>query len=182
MAHEIRVVRVRERPEREVREEGPVQPEPRSTAEARRLVEESRGRISATLDAIEDRLDAKKEELKEKANVLRPIREQVRRHHWRSLGIAFGAGLLLAMMLGGEEEEERERERFGPLDEDEREELRRWREKRRARLEHRLARRRERAEARERAGSRGFAFGEYGRMIGGAVLAGLGDRFRRRSS
>lgn len=184
MAEEIRIVRVDGEGEREDRGERRVEHvEPTSTEDARRAVEETRGRISATIDAIEDRLDTKREELKEKLNVLRPVREQIRSHHWRSLGVAFGAGVLLSTLFGGEEEEEKgerkERRRgrgLETLDESEREALREWRAERKERLARLKARSRMR-EHREN----GMGFGRIGRTLVSAVVEGLGDRMRRQA-
>lgn len=145
-----------------------IRAEPRSTEEARRAVEETRGRISATLDAIEGRLVDKKEELKERIALLRPVREEIRSNHWRSLGIAFGAGLLLATLGRREGRRERHDRR---LDEEERTALRLWRAERRERLRHTAA-----EEERRRASS---GFGRLRGAVIGAVVAGLSDRTRR---
>lgn len=77
---------------------------PRNVAEARRAVEESRERISDTLDTLEARLRREKEKLAKKADVLRPVREQARTRPLIVLGVAFAAGLLIGRLGGGSED------------------------------------------------------------------------------
>ncbi len=75
---------------------------PRTVAEARRAVEESRERISGTLDTLEDRLREEKERIARKADVLRPVRERARARPLLALGLAFGAGFLIGRIGGGD--------------------------------------------------------------------------------
>jgi len=113
------------------------QVEPTTADEARHAIEETRGRISATLDAIEDRIQVKKEELKDKADVLRPVKDRIRSNPWQSLGVALGAGLVLGFATGGSSDSKSEKH---SLDEEDRDDLRKWREQRKKRM-RRLARR-----------------------------------------
>ncbi|HEX7051515.1 MAG TPA: DUF3618 domain-containing protein [Longimicrobiales bacterium] len=174
MAEEIRVVRRQERgrtgPGDEATERAPT-----STTEARREIERTRGRISTTLDALEERVDSTRNEIRERLDVLRPVRRQVREHHWASLGIAFGTGVLLSMLFGGKGEEE-ERRVGRMLEEEPREERRRWRAERRERLSRRAERRRTR---RRRGMMAGLGLRRIPGMLAGAVVAGLRDRARR---
>jgi len=79
--------------------------EPRTVAEARRAVQASRERMSDTLEAIEDRLVSKKQQIEERMDVLRPIKKRVRSRPWPALAVAFGVGVLLWKMRGAREEE-----------------------------------------------------------------------------
>lgn len=142
---------------------------PRSTEEARRAVEQARGRISSTIDAIEGRVQEAREGLKERLDVLRPVRDQVRRHGVRALGIAFGTGLALGFLTGGEDRD--------LLDEDERRELRRWRAERRGRLRQREAHEWERQRHRPRRGR--SALSQLQGVLISAAIAGLTERGRR---
>lgn len=123
------------------------EPEPQSTAEARRAIEQTRGRISSTIDAIEGRISHAREEIKDRLDVVTPLRERIRSNTGLSLGVAFGAGLLLAVLTRGEETTKprgkaralaRGRGHEEPLDADEREALRHWRKERRERLAGKL--------------------------------------------
>lgn len=192
MAREIRIVRRSGQQEVDGRRPPIVGPEPQSTEEARRAIEQTRGRISSTLDAIEDRIGTTREEIKDRIDVVTPARERIREHRGMSLGIAFGAGLLLALMTGGGEmrggdHERRHRTRMrardeAMLDEEDRKELRRWRAERRARLGHRMGRRRGRSEALGFHGATPHP--EEGTLavlrnaVARGVKAGLGDRWR----
>ena len=84
--------------------------EPRTVEEARRAVEQSRERMSDTLDAIEGRLVAKKQELTDRMDVMRPVKQRVRARPWPAIAIAFGIGVLLWKLRGshGEAEEKEE--------------------------------------------------------------------------
>lgn len=149
--------------------------QPTSVAEARRAIEDTRGRISETLDAIEDRIQEKRHDLRNRLDVLQPVRHRIRSSVWPSLGIAFGGGLLFGLMRGGEEEEDRVRHRAGTLSAAERRELRRWRAERRDRLAERT-----RAAGRRAVGRRSM-FAQLRSALGRAVIDGLGDRARRMS-
>jgi ElaB/YqjD/DUF883 family membrane-anchored ribosome-binding protein len=111
---------------------------PQSVGEARDAVERSRERISSTLDALEDRIVEKKHELKDRADVLRPVRKQVLQRPFTAVAVAVAAGALLGSLGGGRTEEPRRR-RGGrptetPVSAGDRSELRRWRRTRRDRL------------------------------------------------
>jgi ElaB/YqjD/DUF883 family membrane-anchored ribosome-binding protein len=101
---------------------------PRSVEEARRVVEASRQRISATLDELEGRLVEKKQAL-QRLDVARPVRGWVRRKPLAGLAIAAGAGLLLGVLGGGGDEEPEP-----DLGEEEVAAIRRWRRERRKKL------------------------------------------------
>lgn len=84
-----------ERPEPEAPTAPAEHYEPSSSAEAEEALEGTRGRISETLDQLESRLRERKEELKGRADALRPIGRQVESNPWRTLSIALGAGFVL---------------------------------------------------------------------------------------
>jgi ElaB/YqjD/DUF883 family membrane-anchored ribosome-binding protein len=105
---------------------------PRSVAEARLAVQSSRERISSTIDELEYRIVDKKEELRERLDVTRPVRAVVDASPLIAIGAAAGAGLLLGLVSKG-------RPRRKPpaevqLSDRDRQALRRWREERRKRL------------------------------------------------
>lgn len=81
--------------------------EPRSTDEARRDLEETRSRISHTLDEIEDRVDEKKRTLQENTiGMVHRAKDQIVRRPLFTMGVAFGAGLAFGLMTGGGDDEE----------------------------------------------------------------------------
>jgi ElaB/YqjD/DUF883 family membrane-anchored ribosome-binding protein len=102
---------------------------PQNVDEARRVVEASRLRISATLEALEDRLVEKKQALHRRLDVARPMRGFVRSRPLVGLAVAAGAGLLLGVLGGGADEGDEE-----DLGEAEVAAIRRWRRERRKRL------------------------------------------------
>ena len=75
--------------------------QPRSVDDAREAIVQTRERISATLDAIETRIDETKQQIRSRADVLRPVREQIGAAPWRALAIGAGAGLVLGLLTGG---------------------------------------------------------------------------------
>lgn len=156
---------MQERPPTEQRE---ISREPRNTAEARRAITQTRSRISQDLDAIEGRIVEKRDELKAKADVLKPARRRIRERPWPSLAVALGTGVVLGMIGGDEEAAE-------PTEETRRKRRRHYRAERRDRLRgrRRAARKRRRARADGRMGS------STAGMLGGAVLSGLTTRFKR---
>jgi ElaB/YqjD/DUF883 family membrane-anchored ribosome-binding protein len=68
--------------------------QPRTVEEARNAVVASRERMSDTLDAIENRLVTKKQEITDRMDVMRPVKKQVRSRPWPALALAFGVGFL----------------------------------------------------------------------------------------
>ena len=64
---------------------------------ARREIAATRARMSETIDEIEDVLLRKKSEIKDKMDVLAPVREQP----LKMLGIIFGGALALGFLTGG---------------------------------------------------------------------------------
>jgi len=87
--------------------------QPRSVEDAREAIAQTRERISATLDAIELRIDQTRQDIRRKADVLRPVRERIGAAPWTALGIAAGAGLALGLLTGGDSraDDEHARER-----------------------------------------------------------------------
>jgi hypothetical protein len=102
---------------------------PRTLAEARRAVEQSRERISATLDELEGRIVGTKQSIKRKADVIKPARDAIRRTPLIALGIGVAVGLLLGSR-GGRDRDEEEEDEYG-FDRDERKALEEWRKRRR---------------------------------------------------
>lgn len=112
---------------------------PRTVDEARDAVERSRQRISSTLDTLEDRIVEKKHELKDRADVLRPVRERIAARPFPAVAVAVGLGLLLGRLGGGSDSAELRHTRSGRLRGEalsprDRSELRQWRRARRDRL------------------------------------------------
>lgn len=70
--------------------------------EVRRDIEQTRARMSDTLDALEDRLASERQELERKKNdlvdkvTLKPVRRTLSREPWRSMALAFVAGYIVA--------------------------------------------------------------------------------------
>jgi ElaB/YqjD/DUF883 family membrane-anchored ribosome-binding protein len=104
--------------------------QPRSTEEARRAVQESRDRISRDLDAIENRIEYRTDQLKRRADVLRPVRERVEDRPWPVVGAALGAGVVLGLLTGGRDGEREHRRARHRVDDREYDEFRRWKEER----------------------------------------------------
>ncbi|HLU25133.1 MAG TPA: hypothetical protein VKZ58_05460 [Longimicrobiales bacterium] len=185
-----RVVPVPAEPTAEPLPQEVVRREPETTEEARRAIEHARGRISATLDALEERIQEKRTELRGRLDVLRAAREAIRRRAWPSLGIAFGVGLLLSGVLRGDEGEHGEEEigRAGKrtrarrehriLSPEERKALREWRAERRERVNQRLKQRMEKRAAARR-GRMSLASDVLEPLVG-AVTQGARERMRRK--
>lgn len=69
---------------------------------ARAQIEETRERMSETIDAIEEQLLRRKEEIQERLDIFAPVRERP----LPSVGAALGAGLLLGLLTGGGDKDE----------------------------------------------------------------------------
>jgi ElaB/YqjD/DUF883 family membrane-anchored ribosome-binding protein len=78
-----------------------------SVGEAQAAVDHSRERLSETLDVIEDRIVETKSALRDRIDVLRPVRERVREHPWLAVAAASGIGLVLGKVLGRERHRDR---------------------------------------------------------------------------
>jgi ElaB/YqjD/DUF883 family membrane-anchored ribosome-binding protein len=102
MADEIRVTEVTDR--EGVARTGAAATMPGDPGAAREEIQATRARISETIDEIEGALLQKKERIEDRLDVMAPVREQP----MRTLGIVFGAGLLLGFLTGGDDEEEDE--------------------------------------------------------------------------
>ncbi len=101
---------------------------PRTLDEARRAVERSRERISATLDELEDRIIDTKESIQRKADIVKPARNAIRKTPLIALGVAVAVGLLLGTRGGDDDDEEDDEYGF---DKKERRALEEWRKRRR---------------------------------------------------
>jgi ElaB/YqjD/DUF883 family membrane-anchored ribosome-binding protein len=114
---------------------------PRTVDEARDAVEQSRQRISSTLDQLEGRIVEKKHELQDRADVLRPVRDRIVERPFTAVVVGVGVGALLGSLGGGSDTDERPRRgarrsaRDSALSGDDRADLRRWRKARRERLQ-----------------------------------------------
>jgi ElaB/YqjD/DUF883 family membrane-anchored ribosome-binding protein len=114
---------------------------PRTVDEARDAVEQSRQRISSTLDQLEGRIVEKKHELQDRADVLRPVRDRIAERPFTAVVVGVGVGALLGSLGGGSDTDERPRRgtrrgaRGSALSDDDRADLRRWRKARRERLQ-----------------------------------------------
>lgn len=150
--------------------------EPQTVDEAKDAVERSRQRISTTLDALEDRIVEKKHAMKDRMDVLRPVREQVSVRPLTAVAVAVGVGALLGSLGGGRDEREETgraakksrsgRGRSGLSDED-RAELRAWRRMRRERLRSRIGSGRD-------AGDEGGRLDTLKHQLAGAVTSAIG--------
>ncbi|MDQ3556303.1 MAG: hypothetical protein M3409_05955 [Gemmatimonadota bacterium] len=74
---------------------------------ARAEIEATRARMSGTIDEIEDVLLRKKERIQDRLDVFSAVKDRP----LPSVGIAFGAGLLLGVVTGGDDEDGRSRVR-----------------------------------------------------------------------
>jgi ElaB/YqjD/DUF883 family membrane-anchored ribosome-binding protein len=114
---------------------------PRTVDEARDAVEQSRQRISSTLDQLEGRIVEKKHELQDRADVLRPVRDRIAKRPFTAVVVGVGVGAVLGSLGGGSDTDERPRRgargsaRRSGLSDDDRADLRRWRKARRERLQ-----------------------------------------------
>lgn len=165
----------------------PGNPQPRqpgSAAEARRRVDDARGRISADLDAIEHRIDRKTQKVRQKADMLRPVREQLRRRPWPAVGAALGAGFVLGVLSGEDDRDPREEliERMRALEDEEQRERERLHSELEAEREARReeeARWQEQARRQEEARRRANHERAAGKRSGGDWTGGALDKLQR---
>lgn len=73
---------------------------------ARRQIEETRARMSSTIDQLEGALARKREHIEEKLDVMAPVREKAREHVWPALGGIFLGGLLLGYLTGDDDDDD----------------------------------------------------------------------------
>lgn len=73
---------------------------------ARMQIEQTRARMSDTIDQIEETLLRKKERIEEKMDVMAPVRRKARENAYPVLGGVFLAGLILGYLTGGDDEDE----------------------------------------------------------------------------
>lgn len=69
-------------------------------------IEQTRERMSDTINEIEGVLTRKREQLQEKLDVMAPVRQRP----LPSAGIAFGAGLVLGLLTGGDDDDDHDEE------------------------------------------------------------------------
>ncbi|HEX6041189.1 hypothetical protein [Longimicrobium sp.] len=73
---------------------------------ARMQIEQTRARMSETIDQIEGALLRKKENLQERMDVMAPVRRKARENPWPIIGGVFAAGLVLGLLTGGDDDED----------------------------------------------------------------------------
>ena len=107
-----------------------------SPSQAKREMERSRAEIDATLEAMKSKVigevaDAKRgvEDVKRRLDVPNRLRDRVRTEPWKSIAIAAGVGLGLALFTSGK------KRGYDTLTKDEIDELRAWRRERREHLD-----------------------------------------------
>lgn len=178
MADEIRAT---PRPATDADTEATITPATRPAADsedpgvARAAIEQTRARMSETIDEIEEVLVRKKERLQDRLDVMAPVRE----NPLAAAGVVFGAGLLLGFLTGGDGDHRASRD----LDEDAEMRAETW--ERRARRLLSIAREQE-EELEALAGRRGTRFASAGRdgeerMEGGEhASGGIGDELTDR--
>lgn len=76
---------------------------------ARMQIEQTRARMSDTIDQIEGALLRKKEDLQEKMDVMAPVRRKARENPWPIIGGVFAAGLILGLLTGGDDDDDEEK-------------------------------------------------------------------------
>jgi ElaB/YqjD/DUF883 family membrane-anchored ribosome-binding protein len=76
---------------------------------ARMQIEQTRARMSDTIDQIEGALLRKKENIEEKLDVMAPVRRKARENPYPIIGGVFVAGLILGLLTGGDDDDEEEK-------------------------------------------------------------------------
>lgn len=76
---------------------------------ARMQIEQTRARMSDTIDQIEGALLRKKENLQERMDVMAPVRRKARENAWPIIGGVFAAGLVLGLLTGGDDDEDEDK-------------------------------------------------------------------------
>lgn len=76
---------------------------------ARLQIEQTRARMSDTIDQIEGALLRKKERIEEKMDVMAPVRRRARENPYPVIGGVFLAGLVLGLLTGGDDEDDEPR-------------------------------------------------------------------------
>lgn len=75
---------------------------------ARRQIEQTRARMSETIDQLEGALVRKRERIEEKLDVMSPVRQKARENVWPALGGIFLAGLLMGYLTGDDDDDDDE--------------------------------------------------------------------------
>ncbi len=73
---------------------------------ARMQIEQTRARMSSTIDQIEGALLRKKETIEERLDVMAPVRRKARENPFPVIGGVFLAGLVLGLLTGGDDEDD----------------------------------------------------------------------------
>jgi hypothetical protein len=73
---------------------------------ARMQIEQTRARMSDTIDQIEGALLRKKENIEERLDVMAPVRRKARENPYPIIGGVFLAGLILGLLTGGDDDDD----------------------------------------------------------------------------
>ena len=101
----------------------------KSPAEAKREMDAARAEIEATIAAMQDKVTGEVDDVKRTIDIPNRLRDRVRSDPWRSLAVAAGVGLGLALLSAGK------KRGYDTLTKDEIEEIRAWRRERRRHLD-----------------------------------------------
>ncbi|HEX6587694.1 MAG TPA: hypothetical protein VF039_01625 [Longimicrobiales bacterium] len=101
----------------------------KSPAEAKREMDAARAEIEATITAMQDKVTGEVDDVKRTIDIPNRLRDRVRSDPWRSLAVAAGVGLGLALLTAGK------KRGYDTLTKDEIEEIRAWRSERRRHLD-----------------------------------------------
>lgn len=101
----------------------------KSPAEAKREMDAARAEIEWTIEAMRDRVVGEVEDVKRSIDVPNRLRDRIRAEPWRSLAVAAGVGLGLALLTSGG------KRGYDTLTKDEIEEIRAFRKERRRHLD-----------------------------------------------